>query len=84
MKLNLYHVRRLDYGGYDTYSDFVICTADEETARHADPSNGEPVKDWKEHWSCWTDSPDNVEVRFLGEASSDLQPGVICASYHAG
>jgi hypothetical protein len=84
--MNLYHVSQDQNSDYDTYSDFVICAPDEETARNANPSSGKPMteKDWQSRYSDWCNGPEHVTVRLVGQAVDGIEPGIICASYHAG
>lgn len=84
--MNIYHVNRTQGGGYDTYSDFVVCAPDEETARNTNPGTGAPMtnEDWASPFSDWCSSPEHVAVSLVGIAAPSASPGVICASYHAG
>jgi hypothetical protein len=84
--MNLYHVSQNQNYGYDTYSDFVICAPDEETARSANPNTGEPMTpaDWKRPFPDWCDAPEYVTARLIGTATESTKPGIICASFRAG
>lgn len=79
--MKLYHVCQNKNLDYDSYSDFVVCAESEEEARHTHPS-------WrKDAWASsntWCESPDQVNVKYLGEACPSLKKGIICASFHAG
>lgn len=84
----LYLVRHDEDLGYDSYSSFVVCAPDEDTARHTDPLNG-GVMDWstKDGWyqqTYWCSSPDKVKVKYLGAASASVSAGIVCSSFHAG
>ena len=84
--MNLYHISQDEFSGYDTYSDAVVCAPDEQTARNMDPRTGKPIRSGQReyYWDEWCSSPEMVTVKFLGKADSTVQPGVVCASYHAG
>jgi hypothetical protein len=84
--MNLYHVSQNQNDGYDTYSNFVICAPDEEAARLANPSTGEPMTpaDWKHPFSDWCDAPEHVTAVLIGTATESTMPGIICASFRAG
>jgi len=75
--MKLYHVSQDKNNDYDTYSDFVICIASEEEARHTIP-----YVTWDDGY--WCRSPEQVTVVYLGEADSSITPGIICASFHPG
>jgi hypothetical protein len=85
--LYIYHVSQSQNNGYDTYSDFVICAPDEETARNADPSTGWPMttqNSWSDRYNGWCNGPEHVEVKLVGNAVEGMNPGIICSSFHAG
>lgn len=83
--MNLYHVSQEQNSNCDTFSDFVICAPDEETARNADPSSGEPMtpERWSQWLFGWCSGPEHVAVKLIGKASDDLDPGIVCSSYIA-
>lgn len=88
LTLGLYLVSTDADLGYDSFSSFVVCAPDEDTARNTDPMNG-GVMDWstEDGWpwqSYWCDSPDKVKVKHLGVASAGVVAGIVCSSYHAG
>ena len=87
--MNLYLVERLDAGGYDSYSEFVICCANDDFARNTHPDEGyEWYKSerYMPRYNSWVqvDAIDTLKVTLLGQASPDLEPGVIISSFHAG
>ncbi len=92
--MKIYHVTAPGFrGGYDTYSDFVIvCASSEEAAlthpaghklrenpygRLVDARDGHPSRSWAEHL-------DQIEVKPIGTAAPDAEPGIVCASFCAG
>jgi len=77
--MKLYHISQSRVSGYDTYSDAVVCAQDEDSARNTHP-DGQPRRMRNSSW-C---QPEYVEVVYLGRAAKGINPGVICASYHAG
>lgn len=96
--MNLYLVARppghkIDY---DEYSRFVVCCADERTARTTHPSGRLWRPLWVEGrgWTCggspveehsWTTDLDSLEVALLGPAEANVPSNtVICSSFHAG
>lgn len=89
----LYLVTRDAHGGYDTYSHFVCVAPDEATARNTHPNGqgcGVPDPDaylgpdGQQWYDSWVKSQDQVTVQYLGVAALGSEPGVVCASYHAG
>jgi len=94
----LYHVEladESDFGGYDTYSEFVACADSEEEVRKMHPDGVLNENDEGINWDCkrlnnrygggWVDFDDreSLKVTMLGEAK-DVVKGVIVASFHAG
>lgn len=84
--MNLYHVSQSENGGYDTFSDFVICAPDAETARLTNPATGCIIDDdeWEVWEHCWCKSPEFVKVEHIGIANENIKEGIICSSFHAG
>lgn len=82
--MKLYHLSQNKVRGYDTFSDMVVCAESEDEARLIHPAEWRENPWEKELYGVWCESPDQVEVKYLGEAAEDLEKGVICASFHAG
>jgi hypothetical protein len=89
--MNLYFVRRLDAGGYDTYDSFV-CAA--PTVQAAERTHPRESWSWNEDKQCFIDSDGddddftwvgvrNVHATLIGVALGN-KAGVICASFNAG
>jgi hypothetical protein len=78
--LKLYHVRRTDNGGYDSYSEFVAAAYSEDDARKMHPDGGEGEQS---SW-LWTWTHDTLSITYIGEAAPGIHRGVIVASFHAG
>ncbi len=93
--MNLYHVSRNSPGGYETYSDFVCVSANPEQARAMHPNENhtelvhrtaEDLKkdDYAWRYGDWTFQED-LTVDYLGKAAKgEIEPRVVCASFHAG
>lgn len=69
---------------YDTYSEAVVCAETEEDAINMHPG-GKPYPWWEGGFpdTTWCE-PVHVEATYIGEASSEFDQCVICASFHAG
>jgi len=81
--MKLYHISQTENNDYDTYSDLVVCAASEEEARLIHPRHGDDP--WKEDtFGSWCKSPESVTVECIGDALPNIEPGIICASFHAG
>lgn len=68
--------------GYDTYDSAVVAAETADEARHIHP-NGEAWPKSK-YFYDWAQTPDQVEVRLIGEASPGTVTGLILASFNAG
>ncbi len=79
----------------DTYSEVVVCAANEAEARRIHPAFDDatlaalrermPTYDpWASGNSTWATDPDEVEVSLLGIADASVKPGIVLASFHAG
>ena len=84
--MKLYHISQDEVRGYDTFSDMVVCAESEDEARKIHPATCSPNSEdpWSYRWSGWSTSPEQVKVKYLGEAADDLEKGIICSSFHAG
>lgn len=82
--MKLYKISQNENNDYDTYSNAVVCAENEEKAQMIHPGYGDDNWDGKKtKYDTWTDSK-NVKVEYIGEAKSDLEKGIVCASFHAG
>lgn len=84
--------------GYDTYDSAVVAAPSEEAARRISPSAYYEWSDGHGGWcfvyadgtrrrdqqSGWANHLDQIAVKLLGDATLDIEQGVICASFNAG
>lgn len=82
--MKLFFIWQTESKGYDTYSDMVVCAESEEEAKKIHPYWPEPWPSKMFGWHCWCWSPEDVNVKFLGEAAEGIEKGIVCASFHAG
>lgn len=85
-----------NFGGYDTYSEFVACADSEEEVRKIHPDGCLDENDVGSNWvrkgstmekySTWIAFEDRHELKvtYLAKAKDKLLKGVIVASFHAG
>lgn len=77
--MNIYLLSQSDNRGYDTYDSCVVYAESEDAARLILPS------EYAEFGGgTWADSPEGVEVQYLGATGNVAAPGVILASFNAG
>jgi hypothetical protein len=77
--MKLWLIDQDENGEYDTYDSAVVAAETENEARKTHPSGKN--KQWSRDWaSC----PEKVQVRYIGEAASGIEAGVILASFNAG
>jgi hypothetical protein len=83
---------------YDTYDSVVVAAPNEETARLIHPGDEWPPPDAKYKtgdviidlpnnrtmWNDWAYRPEEVKVKYIGEAAEGIEQGVVCASFNAG
>jgi hypothetical protein len=83
--MKLFKISQTENTGYDTFSDAVVCAANESIARNINPSNGELMteNDWGEYGS-WCSSPIYITVEYIGEAAESCKEGLVLSSFHAG
>ena len=97
--MNIYLITAKNHGGYDTYDSAVVIAESEDAARVTCPSDFYRWVDGQWHFvyadgagepdsrDDWPNNPldhGSVEVRLVGIASPDSEPGVVCSSYNAG
>jgi hypothetical protein len=63
--------------GYDTYDSCIVCAESEEEAAKISPMGFD-------RYGGWCNSPDEVNVTYIGMADEALTKGVILASFNAG
>ncbi len=88
-RLKLWHVKRTDHGGYDTYDSFVVAAPTEEDARYMHPGSETDLRHTKENFygGEWVtvEQCHTLNVRQIGIADEDIKTTtVILASYNAG
>lgn len=86
-RLKLYYVEQGIVTGYDTYSDMVVAAYSPDEARLTHPAQyKEGLKEVTDSYDSWPgkDKAKFITVKLLGNATKDVKPGVICASFHAG
>jgi hypothetical protein len=81
MAVKLFLISQNKNNDYDTYDSAVVAAPDEAAARNTNPENGKPMNEW-DRYSSWCFGPEQVTVRYIGEAV-DVEQGVVCASFHA-
>ena len=80
--MKLYLLSQDEHNGYDVYDSIVVCAKNANAARQMHPSarkdNSWPNSD------SWASIPENVHVEYLGIAGSEIEEGIVLASYNAG
>jgi hypothetical protein len=88
MKNNIYFVYQNEVTGWDSYDSMVVVAPDEETAKRIDPSIAYETfmteDRWNNNYGSWATSPDNVYVKYLGEADGGQEVGLVLSSFNAG
>jgi hypothetical protein len=86
--MKIFKVSQKAHSGYDTYSDFIVVTVDEETAGSTNPHDGSLIN-WdsadevEEVGWRWASAKEDVTAQCVGEALPGIE-GILCASFHAG
>lgn len=81
--MKLFLISQTQNNGFNSYGSAVVAAPDENVARNMNPESGDPMVEWL-HWTHgghWCSNPDLVTVRYIGEASEDVDAGVLCASF---
>ena len=81
--MKLFLISQSENTDYDSFDSAVVCAPDEDTARRMHPSNGEIGSDWSRPFGSWCSSPDAVTVKYIGEAATGIEQGVVCSSFNA-
>lgn len=96
--MKLYRLSQNDNSGYDTYDSMVVAAKDETAARLIHPSgytwddgrwiayriDGTKFDAHDAHDGTWANSPEKVQVEYIGEAEETITEGTICTSFNAG
>lgn len=76
--MKLWRISQTRYEGYDIYDSAVVASETEDGARNIHPGG------YKFGSGAWADTPEQVDVEYLGEAAEGIAEGVIVASFNAG
>lgn len=77
--MKLFLISLSSSGASGTVVAAVVAAESADQARGMDPATGEPIADWDEVMMHWAARPEEVDVRYLGEAAEGVEQGVICA-----
>lgn len=80
MSLNLYLISQTENNNYDTYDFAIVAAESEDAARRIHPG----FDGWSRQYGRWASKPENVRVSRIGIANSEIEAGVILASFNAG
>ena len=80
--MKLYLLSQSINKGYDTYNSCVVCAENEEDAKTIHP-NGYGDNSWINS-NDWAEKPEQVNVKYIGEAAPGMKKGIVCASFNAG
>lgn len=75
---NLYLIWQEEKDDYDTFDSAIVCADDEDEARNTLPSQ---YSSWGDDWCS---SPELVTVELIGTAATDIDKGVVLASFTPG
>ncbi len=78
--MKLWLIMQCEVRGYDTYDSAVVAATTEDKAKEIHPN----ITSGWDHSGSWANSPNDVEVEYLGSAKKGTKEGVICASFNAG
>ena len=87
--MKLFLLTSLEKFNYDTYDSCVVCAESEEAAIEIHP-NHDTIKEWikdgadLKSWVPYEQRHKKILVKYLGKASSEIEKGVVLASYNAG
>lgn len=64
---------------YDTYDSCVVAAETVEQARQMNPDGK-----WGRPYTAWANTPDQVQVEWIGTAKEGTESGIILSSFNAG
>ncbi len=91
--MKLYLISQTENNDWDTYDSAVVAAPDEDTARNLNPraegeSDSNLFVDWnnirESTWFTWATRPEDVKVKYIGEAVECTPLGVVLTSFNAG
>lgn len=82
MKLYLVTNKVTDDYDWDYYDSFVICCNNMDEAWQSRPSGRILEPGDKLLFDDWPDNPENIDVKYLGEADQDLPLGIVSSSFN--
>lgn len=92
--MKIYKISQTENKEYDTWDGAIVYAPNPEVARNLSPSDGKELtqEDWSVigstyNWKWrggWVNSPEKVNVEYLGEAEAGMEQGLILDSFNAG
>lgn len=84
--MNLYLLQQNINQNYDTYDSMIICAADPEEAINLSFGDGLKYNQYQHTHSDWVryDCKDQIQVKLIGIAASQIQKGIVLSSFNAG
>jgi len=82
--MKLFLISQTVNNDYDTYDSAVVCAENEDDAKSIRP-DGHDAKEYFDKWgNAYWCRPEDVVVKYIGEAAPESTRGVVCASFNAG
>ena len=95
--MNIYLLTQEENTGYDTYDSAIVAAPNAKAAKKINPGG---FRVWNEqgHWDfifhdrttrpdsddTWANKLENINVKLIGKAASDVKKGIVLASFNAG
>jgi len=76
-EVKLYLISQNEECYYDTFDSAVVVARNREDAKEINPAGS-----WGD--GAWCSKPENVEVKYLGQAGKHMTRGIVCSSFNAG
>lgn len=80
--MKLYLIEQHEVTGWDVYDSAVVAADSAEIAKRTHPSGND--SHWDSNFPTWCTNINDVVVTYLGDASPEIEAGVVLASFNAG
>lgn len=98
--MKLYKLTQKENRNYDTFDSAIVAATDEKSAKRINPRSShifwcDKNNSWAtknqykelvfiENDTCWANKMKNIKVQYLGEASPEIEQGIVLVSFNAG
>lgn len=79
--MKLFIIQQFENLNYGAIVSCLVAANNPEIARLMHPETGEQISSWEGVWGFWCKGPSAVKVTLIGEATPNIEMGVLMTEY---